>query len=160
MPRNRCFGSTRSRANDWCCVIKAMIEFDELCWSADGLEVRQISGSRASHLSAVVTHLYNDPMIETLMGLNVTDAEGYAQYRAHMKPLLEAHGGSFGLDLWVSEVLLAPTTQPFNRVFMIVFPSPEQREAFFANAAYKDIRAKYFEHSVSAVSRLGSFVTD
>ena len=99
-------------------------------------------------------------MIQTLMGLNVTDPEGYAQYRAHMKPLLEAHGGSFGLDLWVSEVLLAPTTQPFNRVFMIVFPSQERREAFFSNAEYKQVRAKYFEPSVSAVAQLGSFVTE
>ncbi len=98
-------------------------------------------------------------MIQTLMGLNVSNAEGYAQYRAHMKPLLEAHGGRFGLDLWVSEVLLAPTAQPFNRVFLIVFPSLAQREAFFANPEYKAIRAKYFEPSVSAVSQLGQFVT-
>ena len=40
-------------------------------------------------------------MIETLMALNVVDRERYAEYRAHMKPLLEAHRGSFGLDLWV-----------------------------------------------------------
>ena len=47
-------------------------------------------------------------MIETLMALNVVDPDLYAKYRAAMTPLLEAHGGSFGLDLWVGEVLRAP----------------------------------------------------
>ena len=69
-------------------------------------------------------------MIETLMALNVTDAELYARYRAEMTPLLTAHGGSFGIDLWVGEVLRSPTDKPFNRVFSILFPSLEQREAF------------------------------
>lgn len=55
-------------------------------------------------------------MIETLMALNVTDAELYARYRAAMTPLLEAHGGRFGLDLWVREVLRSPTEKPFNRM--------------------------------------------
>lgn len=93
-------------------------------------------------------------MIETLMALNVVDSALYSEYRAQMKPLLEAHGGSFGLDLWVAEVLLSPTSQPFNRVFTIRFPSPEQREAFFSNAEYKAIRRTYFEPSVAATSEL------
>jgi len=72
-----------------------------------------------------------------------------------MKPLLEAHGGSFGLDLWVAEVLLSSAPQPFNRVFTIRFPSPEQRAAFFAHPDYKVIRKTFFEPSVSAVTELG-----
>jgi uncharacterized protein (DUF1330 family) len=94
-------------------------------------------------------------MIETLMALNVTDPELYAQYRARMTPLLEAHGGSFGLDLWVREVLRSPISEPFNRVFTIVFPSPEQREAFFSNPDYKAVRKAFFEPSVSATTQLG-----
>jgi uncharacterized protein (DUF1330 family) len=94
-------------------------------------------------------------MIETLMALNVVDRERYAEYRAHMKPLLEAHGGSFGLDLWVAEVLLSPTSQPFNRVFTICFPSLEQRDAFFAHPEYKVVRKTFFEPSVSATTALG-----
>jgi uncharacterized protein (DUF1330 family) len=94
-------------------------------------------------------------MIETLMALNVVDAELYAKYRAAMTPLLEAHGGSFGLDLWVAEVLRAPGDQPFNRVFTIVFPSPERREAFFSNPEYLAIRKALFEPSVSASTQLG-----
>ena len=96
-----------------------------------------------------------DLMIETLMGLNVVDPDRYAQYRAHMKPLLEAHGGSFGLDLWVAEVLISPVAQPFNRVFTLRFPSIERREAFFANPEYLAIRRTFFEPSVAASTELG-----
>lgn len=94
-------------------------------------------------------------MIETLLGLNVVDANLYAQYRAAMKPLLEAHGGSFGLDLWVAEVLVSPVEAPFNRVFTIRFPSQERREAFFSNPEYLVIRGTFFEPSVSASTQLG-----
>jgi uncharacterized protein (DUF1330 family) len=94
-------------------------------------------------------------MIETLMALNVTDADGYARYRAAMTPLLAAHGGSFGLDLWVGEVLRSPTSKPFNRIFTILFPSLERREAFFSNPDYKAVRKEFFEPSVSAVTELG-----
>ncbi len=94
-------------------------------------------------------------MIETLMALNVVDADSYAKYRAAMSPLLEAHGGSFGLDLWAAEVLRAPTEKPFNRLFTIIFPSPERREAFFSNPEYLALRKALFEPSVSAVTELG-----
>jgi uncharacterized protein (DUF1330 family) len=94
-------------------------------------------------------------MIETLMAVNVVDPDSYAKYRAAMSPLLEAHGGSFGLDLWVGEVLRAPDSKPFNRVFTIVFPSPERREAFFSNPQYLAVRKALFEPSVSAVTELG-----
>jgi uncharacterized protein (DUF1330 family) len=94
-------------------------------------------------------------MIETLMALNVTDADLYARYRAEMTPLLTAHGGGFGIDLWVGEVLRSPTDKPFNRVFSIRFPSLERREAFFSNADYKAVRRAFFEPSVSAATELG-----
>lgn len=95
-------------------------------------------------------------MIETLMALNVIDAELYAKYRAAMTPLLEAHGGRFGLDLWVAEVLRAPADQkPFNRMFTIIFPTPERREAFFSNPEYLAIRKSLFEPSVAATTNLG-----
>jgi uncharacterized protein (DUF1330 family) len=94
-------------------------------------------------------------MIETLMALNVVDADLYAKYRAAMSPLLEAHGGSFGLDLWVAEVLRGPVDKPFNRLFTILFPSLERREAFFSNPEYLAIRKALFEPSVSESTRLG-----
>ena len=94
-------------------------------------------------------------MIETLMALNVVDAELYARYRAAMTPLLEAHGGSFGLDLWVAEVLRAPGDKPFNRLFTIIFPSQELRQAFFSNSEYLVVRKAFFDLSVSATTELG-----
>lgn len=95
-------------------------------------------------------------MIETLMALNVVDAELYSKYRAAMLPLLEAHGGRFGLDLWVAEVLRAPPEQkPFNRMFTIIFPSQERREAFFSNPEYLAVRKQFFEPSVAATTNLG-----
>ena len=97
-------------------------------------------------------------MIETLMALNVVDADLYAKYRAAMSPLLEAHGGSFGLDLWVAEVLRAPVPNSFNRLFTIIFPSPERREAFFSNPEYLALRKAFFEPSVSETSNLGQLV--
>ncbi len=95
-------------------------------------------------------------MIETLMALNVVDPELYAKYRATMTPLLEAHSGKFGIDLWVGEVLrAAPDQKPFNRMFTIVFPSRERREAFFSNPEYLAVRKTFFEPSVSHVTNLG-----
>ena len=46
--------------------------------------------------------------VEMLVGLKVTNEEGYAEYRRAMKPLLFAAGGGFGCVFRVSEVLLAP----------------------------------------------------
>ena len=98
-------------------------------------------------------------MIETLMALQVTNPELYARYRAEMTPLLEAHGGSFGLDLWVREVLRSPGDKPFNRVFTLCFPSQEKRTAFFASAPYKAVRQALFEPSVAAITELGQLVS-
>jgi len=94
-------------------------------------------------------------MIETLMALNVVDADLYAKYRSAMTPLLEAHGGSFGLDVWVAEVLRSPVKQPFNRMFTILFPSQERREAFFGDPEYLAVRKAFFEPSVAATTNLG-----
>ena len=94
-------------------------------------------------------------MLEVLTALYVKDRELYARYRAGMTPLLAAHGGHFGLDLWVEEVLRSPVDEPFNRLFTLCFPSQEQRDAFFSNPDYLAVRKAYFEPSVSARSELG-----
>ena len=87
------------------------------------------------------------------MGLNVIDEDGYSRYRAEMTPLLEAHGGSFGVDVRVSGVL-RPAETAFNRLFTIRFPSREKREAFFSNPAYLEVRHRLYEPSVSGAHRL------
>ena len=96
-------------------------------------------------------------MIEVLYGVNVVDESGYAAYRAHMTPILEAHGGAFRVDTKVAEVLRAPSPTPFNRLFTICFPTLERLEAFFANPEYLAVRRRFFEPSVSATTVLGRY---
>ncbi len=95
--------------------------------------------------------------VEILVGVNVTDEDGYRRYREHMLPLLTAHGGSFGLDTRVSEVLRSPEPGPFNRLFTIRFPSREALDTFFSHPAYLEVRAAWFDRSVSNAIRFASY---
>ena len=94
-------------------------------------------------------------MSETLVAVKLRDEAGYAEYRARMTPLLEAHGGRFVLDVRVAEVLRAPDDADFDRLFSIRFPDEDAREAFFSNPEYVAIRKQHFEPSVSATTLLG-----
>ena len=85
----------------------------------------------------------------TLVGLQVTDPEGYRRYREGMIPILTRYGGRFGYDFVVSEVLRSEAEAPINRVFTLVFPDREANSAFFADPAYLEVRATHFEPSVS-----------
>lgn len=95
--------------------------------------------------------------VEILIGLQVTDEPTYAAYRAHMTPLLVAHGGDFGVDVRVAEVLKNPGEQPFNRMFTIGFPSWSAHDAFFANPEYLAVRRRFFEPSVAHSARFGRY---
>jgi uncharacterized protein (DUF1330 family) len=101
--------------------------------------------------------LNGENMIEILIGLQVTDQGQYAEYRKHMSPLLEAHGGRFVVDVHVAEVLLAPEAKPFNRLFTLRFPSQAQHDAFFANPDYLAVRERHWVPSVAAVQRLARY---
>jgi len=96
-------------------------------------------------------------MVTRLVGLQITDPDLYAEYRRQMTPLLEQHGGSFGVDVWVREVLRSSAEEPFNRLFTIQFPSEEKLEAFFAHPEYRAIRARYFDPSVAYFVEMGRF---
>lgn len=95
--------------------------------------------------------------IEILVGLEVTDDATYAEYRAQMTPLLEAHGGRFVVDVRVAEVLRSPGRATINRLFTIRFPSQERLDAFFAHPEYVAIRRRWFEPSVGGVDRLATY---
>ena len=82
---------------------------------------------------------------EKLVGLNVLDDEAYESYRKAMKPILHRHGGGFGYDFKIAEVLKSPTEAPINRVFTISFPDEDSMNSFFSNDAYLKIKQKYFE---------------
>lgn len=94
---------------------------------------------------------------EVLVGLQVSDEAGYRRYREGMTPLLKACGGSFRYDFRVSEVLRSETPEPINRLFVIAFPSREVKEQFFSNPEYLAIRARHFDSSVEAVTRMAAF---
>jgi uncharacterized protein (DUF1330 family) len=87
--------------------------------------------------------------IETLVGLQVVDDEGYQSYRDEMMPILESYGGGFGYDFKISEVLKSKTQAPINRIFTIFFPNQDSRNSFFSSAKYLKVRQRYFEKSVT-----------
>jgi len=69
-------------------------------------------------------------MIEILVGLNVTDEQGYRNYRDKMKPLLNKMGGGFRYDFIISEECNLDISERFkvkmdkntiNRLFIIFF---------------------------------------
>jgi len=95
--------------------------------------------------------------VEMLVGLNVIDDTAYQAYRDEMSPLLEAHGGGFGYDFRVSEVLLSVTDAPINRVFTIFFASDAARQAFFSNTDYLSIKRNYFDKSVSDTTVIATY---
>jgi uncharacterized protein (DUF1330 family) len=94
---------------------------------------------------------------EVLVGLHVSDEDGYAKYREGMTPLLHSVGGCFRLDLQVSAMLRGDAEDPFNRVFIISFPDESTMDAFFRNEQYQRIRAEFFDPSVKSYSRIASF---
>lgn len=96
-------------------------------------------------------------MYEMLVGLDVTDADVYKDYRSAMRPILESFGGSFGYDFRVSEVLKNESEDEINRVFTIRFPSETKMEAFFADPAYQAVKAEFFDASVKTINILASY---
>jgi uncharacterized protein (DUF1330 family) len=92
-----------------------------------------------------------------LVGLKLRDADGYAQYREAMKPLLEAAGGRFRYDFEVSKTLKSEQGQEINRVFLLAFPEKAASDAFFADPEYLKVRERYFAPSVAEVSILAEF---
>ena len=94
---------------------------------------------------------------EMMVGLTVTDDAVYQQYRDAMGPLLAAHGGGFRYDFKIAEVLKSASDHPINRVFAIFFASRERKDAFFANADYVAIRARFFVRAVAGRTVLAEY---
>jgi len=94
---------------------------------------------------------------ELLVGLTVTDDEGYARYRAAMTPLLQAHGGGFRYDFTIAKVLRSASDHPINRVFVLRFPSKEGMEEFFGSPEYLAIRAQHFAGAVAGTTVIAGY---
>ena len=94
---------------------------------------------------------------ELMVGLTVIDEATYRQYRDAMAPLLAAHGGGFRYDFTIAKVLRSASDHPINRVFAIYFGSKKQKDAFFANAEYLEIKGRFFERSVKGTTIFGAY---
>ena len=94
---------------------------------------------------------------EMMVGLTVTDAAVYQQYRDAMAPLLAAHGGGFRHDFTIAKVLKSASEHAINRVFAIYFASREQKDAFFAHPDYRAIKARFFERAVAGTTIFGAW---
>jgi hypothetical protein len=69
------------------------------------------------------------------------------------RSILARHGGAFGCDFVVAQVLKGPNPR-INRVFTLTFPSCANRDRFFADEEYRSVRARSFEPAVGAVEVL------
>jgi len=95
--------------------------------------------------------------IEMLVGLNVTNNQSYQSYRNEMLPILKHHGGGFGYDFSIAEVLKSMTDAPINRLFTIYFSSEKQMNRFFANDGYLQVKQRYFEGAVSDTTIIATY---
>lgn len=92
-----------------------------------------------------------------LVALQVADPDRYERYRSEMLPILQGYGGSFSFDAHLAEVLRPDDLKSSNRLFDLTFPDQHARDQFFADPAYLQIRARFFDSSVIAVRRLFEF---
>lgn len=86
---------------------------------------------------------------EMIVAMHVADATSYAHYREHMMPILASYGGAFQYDFVVAETLRGEFNHQVNRLFCIRFPSAAAKEAFFADAAYHQVRSTYYAPAVA-----------
>jgi len=94
---------------------------------------------------------------EILVGLNVVDEKIYQQYRTAMKPVLHDYDGDFCYDLKISEVLKSESNENLNRVFTLNFPSVQQKDDFFSDPQYLQVKQKFFDRSVDSITIMASY---
>jgi uncharacterized protein (DUF1330 family) len=94
---------------------------------------------------------------ENLIGVEVTDSDGYRAYRDAMMPILARYGGGFRYDFEVARILSPEGGPAINRVFVIYFRDRAAKEAFFADPEYLAVRRRHFEPSVAHVVRIAEY---
>lgn len=107
-------------------------------------------------------------MLETLVGLKVTDEKGYRNYRDKMKPLLIKMDGGFRFDFFVSGECDLDISDRFknevrtsliNRLFIIFFPDKQIRDEFFGSEGYKSLKQQFFEPSVESTTIIAEWAS-
>jgi uncharacterized protein (DUF1330 family) len=94
---------------------------------------------------------------EMLVGLHVIDRGLYQEYRSAMGPMLEAAGGGFRYDFEVGATLRSEAGHPITRLFALYFPDRKARDAFFADAHYQDVKARFFAKAVRGTTVLAEY---
>jgi uncharacterized protein (DUF1330 family) len=94
---------------------------------------------------------------EMLIGLDVADPALYQEYRAAMRPLLEAAGGGFRYDFEIARTLRSEASHPINRVFAIHFPDASTRDRFYADREYLRIRERLLVPAVRGRTILAEY---
>ena len=96
-------------------------------------------------------------MFENLVGLQVANEKLYRKYRKAMLPILKEHGGGFGYDFKVSNVLINQSGNPINRVFKIYFPDEITAKKFFSNSKYLEAKETYFNKAVECTTIISEY---
>ena len=78
----------------------------------------------------------------------IHDAEEYERYKSLVRPLVEAHGGTYlargGSMEVVDDDLWSPT-----RLVLLQFPDADSARAFFESDEYEPVKAIRHEHAES-----------
>ena len=93
-------------------------------------------------------------MFKIVVGLLVVEDDKYAQYRTAIAPLLEAAGGRFRFDFEIARTLKREAEHDINRLFVLQFPDRAAKERFFADAQYREIRARLYESAVRSTTMI------
>lgn len=94
---------------------------------------------------------------EMMVALTVTDGAKYQAYREAMAPILADYGGGFRYDFDIARVLKSASDHAINRVFTIYFGDRDKKDGFFADPRYREVKAKFFEASVSGTTIVGAW---
>ena len=94
---------------------------------------------------------------EITVGLLVHHQETYSQYRAEIRPLLDAAGADFRYDFEIARTLKGESDHEINRLFVLRFPDRARKEQFFADPKYLEIRARLFKKAVAGATTIAEY---
>lgn len=99
----------------------------------------------------------NAMALENLVAINIVDQSKYEEYRTKLAAVLGDYGAVMRCEVEVSSVLTSPDGSPFNRMFLMRFPSLQSAKEFAADNRYLSLRNELFVPSVSNTVLLGQY---
>lgn len=92
-----------------------------------------------------------------LVGAQISDQQGYQDYRDRMRVLLDKVEGTFEYDYHTVATQMATKGQHYNRLFVLSFPNEEVSKQYFASPEYQAIREAFFDASVADIQILATW---